>query len=70
MATTQALAPIAGVLLAPGMQMRLEALDPTTSLAVAGVKVERIALTGVSLLASVTELVPGAFLLVPGGPDE
>lgn len=70
MATTQAMCPIPGVLLAPGMQIRLEALDPATSLVVASVEVGPIAVVGVQSLAQVQALEPGAFLLVPGGPGE
>lgn len=46
MATTQALAPIPELALAPGMKLVFEALDPTTSLAVAGVTVERVSIAG------------------------
>jgi hypothetical protein len=70
MATTQAMCPLPGVILAPGMQIRLEALDPSTGLAVAGVELERVAVVGRSLVATFEELVPGAFLLVPGGGRE
>lgn len=46
MATTQALAVLPELTLAPGMQIRFEALDPTTSLAVAGVTVEAVSIVG------------------------
>jgi hypothetical protein len=70
MATTQGMAPLPGVILTPGMMVTLEALDPATSLAVAGVTVARVAFTGRRLLATLDELVAGPFLLVPGGPTE
>lgn len=70
MATTQAMAPIPELTLGPGMQIKFEALDPATSLAVAGVTVARVAFTGRRLLATLDELVAGPFLLVPGGPTE
>jgi hypothetical protein len=52
----------------PNMMVTLEALDPATSLVVAGVKVEHIALTGRRLSASLEEFAAGPFLLVPGEP--
>jgi hypothetical protein len=66
MATTQAMAALAGVLLAPGMVVTFEPLDPTTSLVVAGVKVGPIAVAGRRLSGSLAELTPGPFLFVPG----
>jgi hypothetical protein len=46
MATTQAMCPVPDFTLAPGMQIVFEALDPATSLAVAGVTVERVSIVG------------------------
>lgn len=67
MATQQLLAPIPSLILAPGMRIRFEAIDPATGVAVAGVKVKAIAISGAGeASADAVELRPGGFMLVPG----
>jgi hypothetical protein len=56
MATTQAMAPIPELTLGPGMQIKFEALDPATSLAVAGVTVSRVSIVGQKSGAHVAEV--------------
>lgn len=69
MATDQLMAPLPQLVLAGGMIVKLEAIDPTTGAAVAGVTVSHIAIYGPQELGStVAELRPGPFMYVPG-PD-
>lgn len=46
MAATQAIAPLPALTLAPGMEIRFEAIDPATGLPVNGVRVELVAVVG------------------------
>ncbi len=66
MATANLQAPIPSIVLPPGAKIRFEAIDPTTGAAVAGVKVSAISIAGPAAAAQLQELVPGAFMLVPG----
>lgn len=61
------MAPIPSIVLAPGMRVRFEAINPTTGAAVGGVKVRAIAISGEARdPVPLVELKPGAFMLVPG----
>lgn len=67
MATDSLMAPLPDLTLEGGMIVQLEAIDPTTGLAVAGVKVKAIAIYGPSSSPdTVLELDGGPFMLVPG----
>lgn len=67
MATDSLMAPLPDLTLEGGMMVKLEAIDPTTGLAVAGVTVRAIAIYGPSPEPDkVVELSGGPFMLVPG----
>lgn len=66
MATDQLLAPLPSIILAPGMKVRFEAVDPTTGAAVAGVTVKSMSVVGPKTDVTLDELGAGPFLLVPG----
>lgn len=60
------MAPLPQIVLEPGMQVRFEAIDPVTGAAIAGVKVQAIALYGADASGGADSLVAGPFMLVPG----
>lgn len=70
MATKQLLAPMPAVMLPPGSQIRFEAIDESTGLAVAGVTVSAIAVSGPSGAGGFAGFRAGPFMLVPGPGEE
>jgi hypothetical protein len=60
------MAPLPQIVLEPGMSVRFEAIDPATGAAIAGVKVQAIALYGADASGGGDNLVAGPFMLVPG----
>lgn len=67
MATDQLMAPLPQIDLQPGMKVVLEAIDPTTGLAVAGVTVSKVAVYGTTTTTGPDlGLGSGPFMLVPG----
>lgn len=64
-------APMPMIRLLPGMKLKLEAINPTTGQAVAGVSASEWTIYGVDALEAGAggDLSSGPFMLVPGLPD-